>query len=87
MIDPSTLNSPFTKFSPTAGDWVLYLLMGVLAEYIAVLIYVVAGTRTPLERDMQTDYARSATLDYEEERYRLTASGNRVPKEIDPWRV
>ncbi|KAH9921457.1 uncharacterized protein B0H18DRAFT_1086143 [Fomitopsis serialis] len=69
VVTTVTPNSPLMKFSPSTGSWLVYLLMGVLPEYCAVLIYVVAGTRTPL-KDNETDYARSAAADYEDERYK-----------------
>lgn len=86
-VNNSSTSNSLSNFSPITGNWVLYLLMSVLAEYIAVVIYVVVGTRTPLDRDTQMDYAPSASLEYQEERDRLTADGSRVSKEIEPFGV
>jgi len=69
VVTTTTPNSPLTKFSPSTGSWLVYLLMGVVPEYCAVLVYVFAGTRTPL-KNYETDYERSPAADYEDERYK-----------------
>ena len=32
-----------TKFNPISGDWIIYLIMGLLMEIIVVAIYITAG--------------------------------------------
>ncbi|KAH9921456.1 uncharacterized protein B0H18DRAFT_956651 [Fomitopsis serialis] len=71
VVSSTTSDSTLAKFSATTGSWVIYLVMSVLMEYAAVMVYLVAGTRIRLQDD--TDYVKSATVDYDEERYRMTA--------------
>jgi len=70
-VSMTTSDSPLAKFSATSGSWAIYLFMSVLTEYAAVMVYLVAGTRIRLQDD--TDYVKSATVDYDEERYRMPA--------------
>ncbi len=51
-------NSGLGKFSTVSSEWGLYLIMSVLMEYIAVIIYVVVGIITPLGKDAPPDYAK-----------------------------
>ncbi|RPD81633.1 hypothetical protein L226DRAFT_555791 [Lentinus tigrinus ALCF2SS1-7] len=46
------------KFSSVSSEWAIYLVMSVLMEYIAVVIYVVVGIVTPLGRDAP-DYGKA----------------------------
>jgi uncharacterized membrane protein YozB (DUF420 family) len=41
----------YSKWSPTKGSWVAFLLMGLLMEFIVVLIYVIAGISIPYSKD------------------------------------
>ncbi|KZT67599.1 hypothetical protein DAEQUDRAFT_812672 [Daedalea quercina L-15889] len=77
-VENATSNSPLAKFNPTTGSWVIYLFMSVLMEYCAVLVYVAAGTR--LQLDDITDYVKSATVDFEQERYNMAAEYG--PKDV-----
>ncbi|KAI8983410.1 hypothetical protein BD414DRAFT_490821 [Trametes punicea] len=43
--------SGLTKFGITSPQWLIWLIMSVLAEYIAVSIYAVVGMLTPLSKD------------------------------------
>jgi hypothetical protein len=43
--------SSHSRWSPITGDWRLYLGLGVVAEYLVVLAYVITGAFTPLHRD------------------------------------
>lgn len=56
-----TSSSPLVKFNSTQGSWVVYLCMSVLPEFLTVLVYLVVGTRIPLQQD--TDYARGLQTD------------------------
>jgi hypothetical protein len=47
----SPTNSSLSKFNISNGDWWIYLVMGLIMEYIVVLIYTTAGTRIPLQDD------------------------------------
>jgi hypothetical protein len=49
-IEPST-NSSLSKFNISNGDWRIYLAMGLIMEYIVVLVYTTAGARIPLQDD------------------------------------
>lgn len=49
---PVVTDSPLEPFSPTSGDWTVYLLMSVLPEYVAVLIYTVAGLCLDLKQEL-----------------------------------
>ncbi|KAF8583035.1 hypothetical protein K439DRAFT_111065 [Ramaria rubella] len=40
-----------SQWSSTTGDWKLYLVMGLLMEYIVVCIYVITGARLPLQEE------------------------------------
>ncbi|TFK93049.1 hypothetical protein K466DRAFT_479360 [Polyporus arcularius HHB13444] len=51
-------NSGLGKFSTVSSEWGLYLIMSVLMEYIAVIIYVVVGIITPLGKDAPPVYAK-----------------------------
>ncbi|KAH9836536.1 uncharacterized protein C8Q71DRAFT_758388 [Rhodofomes roseus] len=66
----TTSNSPLSKFNSSTGSWIIYLLMSVLAEYAAVVVYCVAGTRIRLQDDVP-DYINSATADYDDDRYKF----------------
>ena len=58
VIPPSNANSPLKEFSSTSGNWAIYLVMSVLAEYAVVLIYTFAGLRLPLKQDL-ADYQKA----------------------------
>ncbi|PCH33290.1 hypothetical protein WOLCODRAFT_135031 [Wolfiporia cocos MD-104 SS10] len=58
QVTSITSDSPLTKFNSTTGPWIIYLLMSVVPEFIAVVIYVIVGTKIPLQDD--TDYSRGA---------------------------
>ncbi|GBE78458.1 predicted protein [Sparassis crispa] len=49
-VTHTTNNSFLSNFSIT-GSWVIYVVMSVLMEYIAILIYVIVGIKTPLQND------------------------------------
>ncbi|RPD58385.1 hypothetical protein L227DRAFT_505377 [Lentinus tigrinus ALCF2SS1-6] len=51
-------NDGLGKFSSVSSEWGIYLIMSVLMEYIAVIIYVVVGIITPLSRDVP-DYDKT----------------------------
>ena len=51
-------NSGLSKFSITSPEWGIYLVMSVIVEYAAVLIYAVVGIVTPLGKDMP-DYGQT----------------------------
>ncbi|TCD65520.1 hypothetical protein EIP91_002528 [Steccherinum ochraceum] len=55
---PGTTSShnSLSKFSSSTGSWQIYLVVSCLPELVTVLIYLVVGTRVPLEKDFsQTD--------------------------------
>ncbi|KAH9945606.1 hypothetical protein B0H21DRAFT_709309 [Amylocystis lapponica] len=70
-------NSGLARFSQTSGDWALYLIMSVVAEFITVVIYAVTGMTTSLEND----YAGSRTQDWDgpEEMARLKPAYEYAP--------
>jgi len=39
------------KFNMATGEWWIYLVMGLLMEYIVVIIYTAVGIRVPLQSD------------------------------------
>ncbi|KAI9869127.1 MAG: hypothetical protein M1813_002951 [Trichoglossum hirsutum] len=41
----------FSKWSPVSGSWVAFLIMGLIMEYIVVMIYVTAGVLIPYSKD------------------------------------
>jgi len=47
----SSTTSSLSKFNITNGEWQIYLGMGLIMEYIVVLVYTVAGTKIPLHND------------------------------------
>lgn len=49
-----------SKFNMINGTWWIYLVMGLLMEYIAVCIYTIVGLMTPTQRDEDGDYASGA---------------------------
>ena len=59
--NPSFASSPLAKFSSPTGDWQIYLVMSVLAEYAVVLVYTGAGLRLPLKQD-EADYQKANTF-------------------------
>jgi hypothetical protein len=48
--ESSTHNS-LSKFNISNGDWWIYLLMGLIMEYVVVVVYTTAGARIPLQDD------------------------------------
>lgn len=52
-VQPS--NSGLGQFSPASPKWYIYLVMSVLMEWIAIIIYLVARVFTPLENDRPVD--------------------------------
>jgi len=53
-IEVSTNNS-LSKFNASNGDWRIYLVMGLIMEYVVVLVYTIAGARIPLQDDYSDD--------------------------------
>ncbi|KAI0724188.1 hypothetical protein C8T65DRAFT_704103 [Cerioporus squamosus] len=51
-------NSGLGKFTSVSSEWGIYLVMSVLMEYIAVIIYVVVGIMTPLGKDAPPEYVK-----------------------------
>ena len=51
-------NDGLGKFSSASSEWAIYLVMSVLMEYIAVIIYAVVGIVTPLSKDVP-DYGKA----------------------------
>ncbi|GJJ08727.1 hypothetical protein Clacol_002946 [Clathrus columnatus] len=56
---------PNSKFSPTTGDWRIYLVMDLIMEYIVVCIYIVSGITIPHreEEAIISTYNQGATYD------------------------
>ncbi|KAF8526249.1 hypothetical protein BU17DRAFT_83047 [Hysterangium stoloniferum] len=54
VFSTSTPEHP-SQWSPTAGNWKIYLFMGLIAEYIICSIYVISGMLIPLE-DEKSSY-------------------------------
>ncbi len=52
-------NDGLGKFSSSSSEWGIYLVMSVLMEYIAVIIYAVVGITTPLSKDLP-DYGKAS---------------------------
>ncbi|TDL17892.1 hypothetical protein BD410DRAFT_901222 [Rickenella mellea] len=48
-------HTSLSKFNTVTGSWVIYLIMSLLMEIIAVLIYCTTGTLIPLQKEEQ-DY-------------------------------
>ena len=53
-------DSGLGRFSSVSPEWGYYLVMGVIMEYAAVLVYTVVGIITPLDKDMPA-YAKAGT--------------------------
>ncbi|KAH9836535.1 uncharacterized protein C8Q71DRAFT_857768 [Rhodofomes roseus] len=70
QVITTTSESPLAKFNTSTGSWQIYLLMSVLTEYATVVIYSIAGTRIRMDDD-RPDYVKSATVEYDDERYRM----------------
>jgi hypothetical protein len=51
----SSTNSSLSKFNIINGDWRIYLVMGLIMEYVVVLVYTTAGSRIPLQDDYSDD--------------------------------
>lgn len=45
-------NSGLGKFSAVSSQWGIYLIMSVMTEYIAVIIYLVSSMIIPLRKEM-----------------------------------
>jgi hypothetical protein len=43
----SSTTGSLSKFNIVNGEWQIYLVMGLVMEYIVVLVYVIAGTLIP----------------------------------------
>lgn len=56
QVTYTTNASSLNKFNSISGSWAIYLIMSVITEYIAVLIYTAIGIKVPLQND--TDYSR-----------------------------
>jgi len=67
-------NSVLEKFSQTSGNWAIYLVMSVLAEFAVVLIYTILG----LTVNLDNDYVGSRTQDWDapEELAKLRPAGH-----------
>jgi len=39
------------KFNRITGDWKFYLVMGLIMEYVVVLIYIAVGNLVPMSKD------------------------------------
>ena len=68
LVKPS--NDGLGKFSSSSSAWGIYLVMSVLMEYIAVVIYAVVGMVTPLSKDVPT-YGK---MDVDSESYPIGAT-------------
>ncbi|PSS08894.1 hypothetical protein PHLCEN_2v3384 [Hermanssonia centrifuga] len=44
-------SASLAAFSSTTGNFVVYLIMSVIMEFIVIIIYVTAGMKTPLQQD------------------------------------
>lgn len=51
----TTSTNSLTKFSLIRGDWWIYLIMSLLMEYVVAVVYMVVGTKTPLNPDGSVD--------------------------------
>lgn len=58
LTEPS--DSGLGRFSSFSSDWWIYLVMAIVMEYCAVLIYVTVGLITPLSKDLP-DYSKAAS--------------------------
>lgn len=47
---------PTNKFSPIFGEWQFFVFMGLLMEYIVVVIYIVTGLSIPVRKDVDSGY-------------------------------
>lgn len=54
-------SSSQSRWSPIAGDWGIYLVMGLIMEYLVVCIYVITGALTPLHKDEDQSPGYQAT--------------------------
>jgi hypothetical protein len=44
-------NNSLSKFNIVAGDWRINLVMGLIMEFVVVVIYTTVGAKTPLQND------------------------------------
>ena len=58
------VNTGLGRFSSASPDWWIYLIMSVVAEYAAVLVYTTFGMLTPLAKDIPA-YDKAPTDSYE----------------------
>jgi len=47
----SDSSSPLAKFNSFSGSWQIYLVMSLVMEFCAVLVYLTVGTLVPVDRD------------------------------------
>jgi len=65
------------KFNMASGDWRIYLVMSVLMEIIATVIYTTAGTKIPLQQDYHLN--ASGNADEEHPLYNSQALSGYLP--------
>jgi hypothetical protein len=61
---PAKGNS-LAKFNIATGDWRIHLVMGLLMEYIVVVIYTTVGAMTPLQDDYHLNDSRNPFEDHQ----------------------
>ncbi|KZP32370.1 hypothetical protein FIBSPDRAFT_723111 [Athelia psychrophila] len=73
--------SKLAKFNLANGEWYIYLVMGLLMEYITICIYTVVGWRTPATIQRGNDKAADA------DGYPLEPPAQRQNAYVAPYRV
>lgn len=79
----NTPSNSLSKFN-TSGPWEIWLFMAVLPELGAVLVYVVAGLKTPLAKDYDSPADQREWSGEEDKEMMLPAGDHRVPYS-DPY--
>ena len=60
----TSAHNSLAKFNMSNGTWWIYLVMGLLMEYIVVCIYTVVGLKTPTQRDGDAVMSRPFSGNY-----------------------
>ncbi|KAI9761121.1 MAG: hypothetical protein M1840_002018 [Geoglossum simile] len=54
-------STSFSKWSPVRGSWRAFLVMGLIMEFVVVLVYAVTGVSLPDSKEERADGARIAS--------------------------
>jgi hypothetical protein len=68
-----------SQWSPITGNWRIFLVMGLMMEYIVVSAYVITGALVPLHKDDQERYIVPPTTHSDLERIGMVHSGKNSP--------